>query len=76
MPYNIILYCRLPYFYFSNSALFSTKYFSTLILYRCDLDTLYFRSYFPYLTKYVPDINVVGQNLYKMKKANESTSFH
>ena len=39
MPYNIILYFRLPYFHVSNSALFSTYYFSTLILYRCSLDT-------------------------------------
>ena len=39
MPYNIILYFRLPYFDVSNSALFSTWYFSTLILYRRSLDT-------------------------------------
>ena len=31
MPYNIILYFRLPYFHVSNCALFSTWYFSTLI---------------------------------------------
>ena len=30
MPYNIILYFRLPYIHVSNSALFSTYYFSTL----------------------------------------------
>ena len=42
MPYNIILYFRFPYFHVSNnSALFSTQYFSTLILYRRSLDTLY-----------------------------------
>ena len=39
MPYNIILYFRLPYFHVSNCALFSTWYFSTLILYRRSFDT-------------------------------------
>ena len=39
--YNIILYFRLPYFHVSNNALFSTWYFSTLILYRRSLDTFY-----------------------------------
>ena len=42
MPYNIIFYIRLPYFHVSNSALFSTKYFSTLILYRRSLGTFYY----------------------------------
>ena len=32
MPYKIILYLRLPYIHVSNSALFSTEYFCTLIL--------------------------------------------
>ena len=41
MPYNIILYFRLIYFHVSNCALFSTKYSSTLILYRRSLDTFY-----------------------------------
>ena len=41
MPYNIIIYFRLVYFHVSNCALFSTKYFSALILYRCSLDTFY-----------------------------------
>ena len=41
MPYNIRLYFRLPYCYVSNCALFSTRYFSTLILYRRSLDTFY-----------------------------------
>ena len=41
MPYNIILYFRLPYFHVSNCALFSTQYSSTLILYRRNLDTFY-----------------------------------
>ena len=41
MPYNIILYFRLPYFHVSNYALFSTWYFNTLILYRRSLDTFY-----------------------------------
>ena len=41
MPYNIILYFCLPYFHVSNCALFSTLYFSTLILYRHSLDTFY-----------------------------------
>ena len=35
-----IIYFHLPYFHVSNSALFSTWYFSTLILYRHSLDTL------------------------------------
>ena len=37
----LLLYIRLPYFHVSNSALFSTKYFSILILYRRSLDTFY-----------------------------------
>ena len=41
MPCNIILYVRFPYFHVSNSALFSTQYFSTLILYRRSLGTFY-----------------------------------
>ena len=44
MPYNIILYFRLPYFHVSNIALFSTKYISTLILYRRSLDTFYLQN--------------------------------
>ena len=43
MPYNIILYFRLLCFHVSNSALFSTEHFSTLILYKRSLDTFYFR---------------------------------
>ena len=42
MPHNMkILYCRLPYFRVSNSALFSTWYFSTLISHKRSLDTFY-----------------------------------
>ena len=41
MPYNRIIYFRLFYFHVSNSALFSTQYFSTLILHRRSLDTFY-----------------------------------
>ena len=37
----VILYFRLPYFHVSNSALFFTSYFSTLILHRQSLDTFY-----------------------------------
>ena len=39
MPYNIIIYFRLLHFNVSNSALFPTQYFSTLILHRGSLDT-------------------------------------
>ena len=41
MPYNKILYFRLPYFHVSSNALFSTLYFSALILYRRSFDTFY-----------------------------------
>ena len=42
MPHTmIILYFRLPYFPVSNNALFSTQYFSNLILNRCSLGTFY-----------------------------------
>ena len=44
MPYNIILYFRLLCFHVANCALFSTYYFSTLILYRRSLDTFYLTS--------------------------------
>ena len=44
MPYKTILYFRLSYFHVSNSALLSTSYFSTLILYRRSLDTFYYYS--------------------------------
>ena len=44
MPYNMImLYFRFPYFHVSYVALFSTLYFSNLILYRRRLDTLYLK---------------------------------
>ena len=46
MPYNIILYFRLPYFHVSNSAIFSTQFFSTLILYTRSLDTFYCEHHF------------------------------
>ena len=41
MPYKIISYLRLPYLHVSKSALLSTQYFSTLILYIRSLDTFY-----------------------------------
>ena len=42
MPHDMMILCfRLPYFHVSNSALFFTHYFSTLILHRRSLDTFY-----------------------------------
>ena len=42
MPHiMIILYFRLPFFNVPSSSLFSTEYFSTLILYRRSLDAFY-----------------------------------
>ena len=42
MPHNMmILYFRLSYFHVSTIALFSTKYYSTLIWHRRSLDTFY-----------------------------------
>ena len=49
MPYDIILYFRLPYFHVCNSSLFSTKYFSTLILCRHSLDTFHHTLYTRYI---------------------------
>ena len=41
MPCYMLLYFRLLYFHVSNSVLFSTSNFSTLILYRRSFDTFY-----------------------------------
>ena len=57
MLYNIILYVRLPYFHVSNCALFSTYYFSTLILYRRNLDTFYSTKLLPQSFKVCPRIS-------------------
>ena len=58
MPYNmIILYFRLPYLHIKNSALFSTQYFSTLILYRRSLETYRFDSQLPSSIKSITIIN-------------------
>ena len=70
MPYNIILYFRLPYFHVSNCALFSTQYFSTLILYRRSLDTFYCKDRIEiwkhnkrFYRKQQPDSNKLKSNL-------------
>ena len=59
MPYNMmLLYFRLPYFHVSNSALFSTYYFRTLILHRRSLDTFYGM----HLSTAVPSIFIIVQS--------------
>ena len=63
MPYNIILYFCLPYFHVSNCALFSTKYFSTLILYTRSLDTFYPNVEMKYLVMETHTINPFDKNM-------------
>ena len=58
-----MLYFRLPYFHVSNSALFSTWYFSNLILYRRSL-TLSI-SYLPYI------LITFRYTLYNLKAYND-----
>ena len=57
IPYNIILYFRLPNFNVSNSALIFTYYFSTLILYRRSVDTLYHNAVCWSLVLFVPNVS-------------------
>ena len=58
MPYNIILYFRLLYVHVSNCALFSTLYFSTLILYRRSLDHFYYLFTRIYIYIYILDVKL------------------
>ena len=76
MPYNRLLYFRLPYFHVSKSVLFSTKYFSTLILYRGDLDTLYwYVTGNPHLTRQA-SVKIIATNcIFVYKGALKETIF-
>ena len=64
----------LPYFHVSNNALFSTEYFSTLILYRRSIDTFYYDVIMGAMASQITSITIVYSTVYSDADQNKHQS--